>query len=165
LKKKIWLFVGLVVILITQLAALSSFFHPFQTEGFTYNNSIIEISMGSYVFGWASLQISGATSQNPVTLQFPNGSQMVLTSDYTFKMKFPRTGDCFCSAGTSLFGTNVALNESQPIVAAVVANASSFEIDSIPKNGTLIDDGLFDVYWFVLVGDASVYINGYGVSY
>jgi hypothetical protein len=164
LKKKIWLFVGLVVILIAQLAALSSFFHPFQTQGLIYDNSIVEISKMSYVFGWATLQISGATPQYPVTLQFPNGSQKVLTSDYTFQMKFPRTGDCFCDAATSLYGTNVDLNQSQPIVAAVVDNASSFEIDSIPKNGTLIDN-LFDVYWFVLVGDASVYVNGYGLSY
>jgi hypothetical protein len=164
MKRKIWLAVALLVVIIVQTGVLSSFFHPFQAEEFSYGTSIVEISKMSYVFGWVKLDITGASPQNPVTIQFPNGTQTVLTFDYSFDMKLPRTGDCLCSGATSLYETSTQINQSQPIVAGVVANASSFQIQLIPKSGSTID-GLVDLYWFLVTGDASVSINGYGLSY
>jgi len=119
----------------------------------------------TYVSGWVLFDFQGASQQFPVTVQFTNGTQINLSSEYKFEMKLPRTGDCYCDAESSVYGTNVSINESQPIVAAIVYNASNFEISSLPKSGTTIDGGLFDFYWFVVQGDVSVSVNGYGVSY
>ena len=64
-----------------------------------------------------------------------------------------------------LFGTSINLNESQPIATAILPNATSFEISNIPKSGTSYDGGLFDLYWFMIQGDAIVTVTGYGASY
>jgi len=164
MKRKGWLLVLLVLIVISQFTVLSSFFHSFQTYGIAQNDSIVEISKMSYLYGWASIDISGATPGYPITLQFSNGTQITLHSEYKFEMRFPRTGDCFCNAETSLYGTSINLNASQPIAAAILSNASSLET-FIPKSGTSIDQGLFDLYWFTIQGDAIVTVTGYGASY
>jgi hypothetical protein len=160
--RRIWVLVALVVIIVSQLTILSSFFHPIQTQGFGICcSSIIVISKQSYVYGWVSIDIQGPSAGYPATLQFQNGSQISLSSEYKFDMKLPKTGDCFCSAGTDAYGVN--LNQSQPIGAVVMSNASSFEISSLP-NSTTINNGLFNVYWFVIQGYSQVTITGYGVA-
>jgi hypothetical protein len=164
LKGKIWIFIILVAIIIFQLAAISSFFHPFQAGGMAYNTSIVEVSKQEYVFGWASFSIQGATAQYPITLEFQNGSKMNVTSDYTFSVRLPRTGDCYCQAGTGLYETNVSIDESTPIAAAVLDNASTFEIQEIPTNSS-VAGFVFNTYWFLVIGYGSVSINGYGVAY
>ncbi len=164
MKGKVWLFVVLVLVIISQLTILSSFFHPVQISGFGICcNSIVVISKQSYVYGWVSIDIEGASPGYPITLQFSNGSQISLSSEFKFLMKLPRTGDCFCNGETDAFGVNIS--ESQPIGAVVLPNASSFEVSTLPRNSTTIDDGLFDVYWFVIEGYSQVSITGYGVSY
>ena len=165
MKRKVWIFLALVVVIIAQLTVVSSAFHSFQTEGITYGNSIVEISKFNYVSAWAMIQVSGASQQYPVTLQFSNGSQTTLTSpEFSFKVNLPRTGDCFCNGAGGLYQTNVYINQSQPIAAAIVVNASSFAISGIP-NGMSEFGGLFDTYWFVVSGDASVFVSGHGVAY
>lgn len=176
--KKAWLFVILAVIIFAELTVLNSFFYPIQTEGFTYNNSIVEIGKMVYASGWVSVTIAGPSGigelsngtqvkLNPI-VQFPNGTQVIVNSTYTFQLRLPRTGDCFCNGGTSLFGNNgqspESLDQSHPIVAAVVANASSFLINGMPRSGCTIDS-LFQYYWFIVQGDSSIYISGYGVAY
>src|SRR2546428_7459079 len=138
MKRKVWLFVALVLIIIAQLTVLSSFFHPFQAQGFTYNNSIVEISKMSYVYGWASITIQAPSGGSLTKVQLPNGTQISVNSPYTFEMKLPRTGDCLCNGGTGLFGTNISIDENQPIAAAIIANVSSFEISTISRSGSSI---------------------------
>jgi len=165
LNKKILLLIILVLIIVGQLTVLSSFFHPFQTENEAFNTSIVEVSKLAYVFGWVTFQISGAGPQNPVVLRFQNGSQINITSDYTFQERLPRTGDCYCSASTGLpGGVGVSIDQTNPIAAAVAANASSFDIQALPSAFPFYGT-LFDLYWFEVVGNAYVTINGYGVSY
>ena len=164
MKRKTWLLVLLVLIVIGQFTVLSSFFHSFQTQGFAQNYSIVEISKLNYAYGWASIDIHGLSPEYPVTLQFSNGTQITLSSDYTFKMNFPRTGDFWGNAGTNLPETNVYINESQPIEAAILSNASSFETSYLTPSGTYFQ-GMFDIYWFTIQGSAFVTITGYGASY
>ena len=157
------MFVLLVIVAIAQLTILSSFFHPFQTQGVADGSTIVEVSKLEYVFGWVRFGIQGASPQYPVALQFQNGTRVNLTSDYSFQMKLPRSGDCYCSAATGLYGTGQSIDQANPIEAAVVANVSSFDIQIIP-NGAAPYGGLFNLYWFVVTGDAIVSVNGYGVS-
>jgi hypothetical protein len=177
MKKKIWLFVLLAVIIFAQSTILSSFFHPIQTEGFAFNNSLVEIGKTTYVYGSVSITISGPSvvgqlpngtqvTLNPI-VQFPNGTKVVVNSSYSFQIVLPRTGDCYCNGGTGLIGVSgdsANLDQSHPFVAAVVANISSFLIDTMPKSGSTVD-GLFQFYWFLVLGDASVSITGYSVAY
>ncbi len=177
MKRKIWLFVLLAIIIFAQLTILSSFFHPIQTEGFAYSNSLVEIGKMTYVYGLASITISGPSgvgqlpngteiTLNPI-VQFPNGTRIVVNSSFSFQIELPRTGDCFCNGGTSLIGVSgdsASLDQSHPFVAAVVANVSSFLIDTMPKSESTVD-GLFQYYWFLVLGDASVSVTGYSVAY
>ena len=64
MKRKGWLLVLLVLIVISQFTVLSSFFHSFQMQEVAQNYSIIEIGRMNYVSGWASIDIRGAA---PVT--------------------------------------------------------------------------------------------------
>ena len=165
MKRKVWLFVLLIVIIISQLTVLSSFFHPIETQGFGICcNSVVVISKMSYVYGWVSIDIQGATSGQPATLQFSNGSMISLTSEYKFEIRLPRTGDFSGNAGVDAYGVN--LSESQPIGAVVLSNSSSFEISTLPST-TTINEGLFSysVYWFIIKGYSQVSITGYGVAY
>lgn len=181
MKRKALLFVILVVVIFAQLIVFYSFFHPVQAQGFTYNSSLVEIGKMIYVSGEVSVtvsapisvaQLSNGTQVNlKPTIQFPNGTQVIVNSTYTFQMKLPRTGDCLCNGGTSLYGevtsseqTIPGFGEGNPIVAAVIANQSSSVIDGMPKSGSTVD-GLFQYYWFVVQGDASVSISGYSVAY
>jgi hypothetical protein len=145
-------------------------------QGSTYSNSLVEIAKLNYVYGWASVTISApygvATLTNGTqvaiypTVLLPNGTQVLVNSSYTFQLKLPRTRDCFCSGGTSLLGTNASLDTAHPIVAAIVTNASSFLIQSMPKSGSTIGDVFqYEYYWFVIQGFASVSISGYSVAY
>jgi hypothetical protein len=167
MKRKVWIFVALAVVILGQLTVLSSFFHSFETEGFLYGTSVVEISKMNYVYGWASITVSNSFgTSSPVIVQFTNGTQIQVNSTYTFELKFPRTGDCFCNGASGLFGTNVYINESQPIVAAVLANVSSSTIDAIRSDGSpTLYNGLFDFYWFTIQGESSLTLNGYSVSY
>ncbi|MFI5419533.1 MAG: hypothetical protein ACHQ1H_01055 [Nitrososphaerales archaeon] len=167
MKTKLWLFVALVVVILGQLTVLSSFFHSFETDGFLYGTSVVEISKMNYVYGWASITVSNPFgTSSPVIVQFANGTQIPVNSTYTFEMKFPRTGDCFCNGASGLFGTTVYVNESQPIVAAVLTNVSSSMVDAIRQSGSATPyNGLFDFYWFTIQGESSLTLNGYGVSY
>jgi hypothetical protein len=180
MRRKVWLFVIFAIIVFAQVTVLDSFFHSFQASGFTYNTSVVEVGKMNYAYGWASITVTGSTGTaqlpngtiirlNPI-LQFSNRTQIIVNSTtFTFKMVFPRTGDCFtCSGGTGLFGNNgqtlASLDPSHPIVAAVVSNASSFFISTMPESGSTMDS-LFQYYWFIIQGDASVSLNGYGVAY
>jgi hypothetical protein len=179
LKRKAWLFVISAIIVFSQITILNSFFHPFDSQGITINTSIVEIGKMSYVYGWASITVGGPTGigylangtevrLNPI-IQFSNGTQIVVNSTFTFKMVFPRTGSCFgCSGATGIPGNNgqtlASLDPSHPIVAAIVTNASSFLISTMHLSGSTPGD-LFQFYWFVIQGDASVSVNGYSVAY
>jgi len=179
MKRKAWLFVIFAIIIFAQFTILDSFFHPFDSQGMTYNTSIVEVGKMSYVYGWASITIGGPTGigqlpngtevrLNPI-IQFTNGTQIVVNSTFTFKMVFPWSGGCFtCTGSAGLFVNNgetpPSFNSNHPIVAAVVANASSFLIGTLPASGST-SDSLFQYYWFIIQGDASVSLNGYSVAY
>ena len=165
MKKKGWLLVLLILIVICQFTVLFSFFHSFQANSYTVKNSIVEITKMNYVSGWASIDITGSTQTYPATLQFPNGTQIKLTSDYSFVMRFPRTGDCYCSASGALPGTNIYIDQNHPILAAIISNASSLDTGFLPESGTPYNNNIFVTYWFTIQGFATVSINGYGVSY
>jgi hypothetical protein len=177
MKRKALFFVVLVILVFAQLTALYSFFYPVQTFGGTYGaDSIVEIAKFAYVYGTATvtvtapLGIATLTNGTQITLnpviQFPNGSLVTVNSTYSFQLKLPRTGDCFCNGGTSLLGTNTSLDTSSPIVVAIVNNASSLLIQSMPRSGSTIGQGLqYQYYWFVIQGAASVSVSGYGVAY
>ena len=181
MKRKVLLFVILVVLIFAQLIVLYSFFHPVQTQGFAYNTSLVEIGKMIYVSGQVSITISapitvaqlsnGTQVTLKPTIQFPNGTQVLVNSTYSFQMKLPRTGDCLCNGGAGLYGeitssgqTIPSLDQSSPIVAAIIANQSSSVIDGMPTSGSTVS-GLFQYYWFVVQGDASVTVSGYSVAY
>ena len=168
MKRKVWLAVLLLLIIISQFTVLSSFFHTFQARGIAQNESLVEIGKMNYVFGWAVVEIHGPSQEYPATLQFENGTQITLSSDYSFRMNLPRTGDCFCNGGGNLPETNVEVNVSSPITALIISNAISipgFGQSILPQSGTLFDQGLIDVYWFMIQGNAVVAISGNGVAY
>jgi hypothetical protein len=179
MRKKAWLFVIFAIIVFTQITILDSFFHSFNSQGFAYNTSIVEIGKMSYVYGWASITIAAPTGighlpdgtevRSKPIIQFSNGTQIVVNSTFTFKMVFPRTGGCFtCTGSAGLFENNgqtpTSFNSTHPIVAAVVTNASSFLMGTMPASGSTADN-LFQYYWFTIQGDASVSLNGYSVAY
>lgn len=179
MRRKAWLFVIFAIIVFSQITILNSFFHSFDSSGFAYNTSFVEIGKMSYVYGWASITVTAPTGVgqlpngtevklNPV-IQFSNGTQVMVNSTFTFKMVFQRTASCFtCTGATGLSGNNgqevASLDPGHPIVAAIVANASSFLISSLPQGATGPDD-LFQFYWFTIQGDALVSLNGYSVAY
>jgi hypothetical protein len=179
MRRKAWLFVIFAVIIFAQITVLNSFFHPFNSQGFAYNTSIVEIGKMSYVYGWASITVAGPTGVghlangtevklNPI-IQFSNGTQITVNSTFTLKMVFPWTASCFtCNGATGLSGNNgqelTSLDTNHPIVVAIVTNASSFFISNMPASGSTMDS-LFQFYWFTIQGDASVSVNGYGVAY
>ncbi len=179
MKRKAWIFVILAILMFAQLTIMNSLFHSFDSQGFTYNTSIVEIGKMSYVYGWASITITGPTGighlpngtevmLNPI-IQFTNGTQIVVNSTFTFKMVFPWTGACStCSGATGLPGNNgqtvASLDPSHPIVVAIVTNASSFFLSNMPTSGSTSND-LFQYYWFIIQGDATVSLNGYSVAY
>ena len=175
MRRKAWLFVIFAIIIFAQLTVLSSLFHPIQAQGSTYGDSIVEIAKLNYVYGWASVTVSSAfssSSQNGAvvtlhpTILFSNGTQLIVNSSYSFQIKLPRTGDCFCNGGTSLLGTNATLDTSNPVVATVIANASSFLIDNMPKSGA--ENGnvfQYEYYWFIVQGYSFVSISGESVAY
>lgn len=174
MRRKAWLFVIVALIIFAQLTVLTSMFHPIQAQGSAYGNSIVEIAKMNYVSGWVSVTISSAfsASQNGTvarlhpTIQFPNGSQVIVNSSYSFQIKLPRTGDCFCSGGTSLFGTNATLDTSNPVIATIVTNASNFLIGNMPKSGSEIGSVFqYEYYWFIVQGYGLVSINGESVAY
>ena len=64
--------------------------------------------------------------------------------------------------------TNFEVNQSLPIAALIISNATSipgFGEGILPQSGTSFDQGLIDVYWFIVLGVAVVTITGYGVAY
>jgi hypothetical protein len=165
MRKKIWLLVLFLLIIIGQFVALSSFFHTFQAGGIAQNDSIVEISKLRWVYGWATIDIQGASAGYPVSLQFSNSTVITLSSEYIFELRLPRTGDCFCDVSTALPGTNIYIDRVQPVAAAILSNVSSFEIDTLPPSGSSTYDNYVNFYWFIIHGSASVSIVGYGASY
>jgi len=163
MKRKAWLAVILVIVIVSQLTFLTSFFHSFQADGYAVENSVVSVSKQRYVYGWASITIQPDLQQGAL-LVFPNGTQRVVNSDLTFSVQLPRTGDCFCNGGVS--GPGSQISQSVTIAALVLSNATSFDIDQFPSSGESGAGGFFiDVYWFQIKGYASVSVSGYGVSY
>jgi hypothetical protein len=179
MKRKAWIFVILAIILFAQLTIMDSLFHSFDSQGFTYSTSVVEIGKMSYVYGWASITVTAPIGLGQLAngtevrlypiIQFANGTQIAVNSTFTFNMVLPWTGSCFtCSGSTSLSGNNgqsvANLDPSHPIVAAIVTNASSFFISTMPTSGSTSND-LFQFYWFIIQGVATVSLNGYSVAY
>ena len=162
MQRNILLIVLLLIIVITQITILSTFFHSFQASAYAQNNSIVEIGKMTYVAGWASIDITGPSTSYPATIHFVNGTQVSITSEYTFTVRLPRSGDCYCNGATGLPGTNIYVDQIQPIRAAVISNASDFQIGALAQSGIA---GFYETYWYTITGYASITITGYGVSY
>ena len=156
--KKAWVLFALVLLILLQLSALSSF-HQFQAWGPAFGTTDVCVAMWDYVQATVQVQVMG-TPFGAAEVTLPNGTRFVVPPDTTanFTLSLPKTGDFFGSAGASIGTTEIT--QSQPIVATVDANVTSFPSYCQLTGGV----PNLDVTTIVVVGNATVSLTGYGVA-
>ncbi len=158
-----WLILLLVIVISAQLLVLSSF-HDVEVNGITTGNSVIAVSKWNYVQGsvYVSIMpiIQNGTGQ--VRMVFPNGTSIVITSQYSFVFQLPRTGDVF---GNGAISGPLALSQNQPLNAAVSQNVGNVA-DYVSYLRGVSSSSLLpiDLYVFQVYGDAQVSVSGYGIA-
>lgn len=152
----------LVAIVVGQVTIISGF-HYVDTSGIAQNKAVVAIIKEKYVDARVAVMINGAG-----TVEFSNGTQLVLNPSRTlsFTVVLPSTSGRFGVAGTVIEGIN--LNQSQPLGAKVITNSTSLDfgfLTSLGNPGNYFSSITFvDTYWFIINGNASVIVRGYGLG-
>ena len=174
--KKIWLIFALVVILVTQLTLLSSFYSS-KTHGYVSDTSAVVLSKMKYAYARFTVHIL-VNYKSSATLIFPNGTQQEITDDYVMEVFLPRTGDFMGNdpIGTIITTTpnsptdtdleslpQISLSSKHPVDAAVVQHIPSNFLSwyDDPKYGFY---DKIDVFWFEIQGQANIFISGTGLA-
>ena len=159
---KIWLLVLLVAIVVGQVTIISGF-HYVDTYGFAQNKAVVAIIKEKYVDARVAVMINGVG-----TVDFSNGTQVTLSQNkvLSFTVNLPSTASRMGNGGTIIEGVNI--NQSQPLGAKVITNSTSLDfgfLTSFGNPGNFFSSITFvDTYWFVINGNASVTIRGYGLG-
>ncbi|WGM89250.1 MAG: hypothetical protein IAX21_07570 [Candidatus Bathyarchaeota archaeon] len=169
--KKIWIIFTLTVIIVAQVAFISSF-HSVSEHSYVSDTSAVIISKLNYATLRTTIHISlkHGLAEPSVFLIFPNGTQIEINDDYTLDVFLPRSGDLFGSYST---GTMLGLSDnSDGYLTLRLSHKSPIDIDviSLPSDFLLwlTDDKLtrysdyVDIYWFKIQGEANIHINGHG---
>jgi hypothetical protein len=157
--QKGWLILLLVVVISGQLVVLSSF-HDVEANGFVLGNSVIAVAKWDYVQG--SLHVTVTPSAGQVELTFPDGTNMNISSTYSFTLQLPRTGD---TAGNGAISGPVALSEDQPLNVVVSQNVGDVPsyLDNL-KGGESTSPIPIDFYSIVVQGEAEITASGFGIA-
>jgi len=169
--KKIWIIFTLTVIIVAQVAFISSF-HSVSEHSYVSDTSAVIISKLNYATLRTTIHISlkHGLDEPSVFLIFPNGTQIELNDDYTMNVFLPRSGDLF---GSYSIGSSLGMSENSDEYSTLrLSHKNPIDIDvvSLPSNFLLrlTDDKLtahfdyVDIYWFKIQGEANIQVNGHG---
>lgn len=163
---------ALILIIAGQLIVLSSF-HEVSSEGTSETNAVITVAKLNYVDARVTIAIapmpptSSTNGATNVEIVFPNGTTLNLASSnwgapkaYTKTFSFPRTGDAIGITGAdSSSGYNsISLTSKQPLTITTHFNVND------TQNYVLHSNENFDVYTFIIYGQAEISISGYGMG-
>lgn len=166
---KTWIVLALILVIAGQLVILSSF-HEVKAEGYSEINAVITVAKMNYVDARITLSILplGSNDASGVKIIFPNGTGVNLTTSnggkppeiYTNTFSLSRTGDTlgFTGADTSSGYNSVSLTSKQPL-----AITTHFDVNNT-QNYLLHSNENFDVYTFIIYGQAEISISGYGMG-
>lgn len=164
--KKLWLLLGLIIIVSSQVAVLSSF-HSTVSQTWVTGSTVVVISKAAYAHLRVEIDISPQVSngQSNTTLIFPNGTSTKISAvmHYKFSVILPSNGSNTGSFGLQTEGINVSNNH--PIDVEFVSNSSANFQQVLSQYQTYpgFSSGI-SVYWFLVQGNAQVSIQGYGVA-
>ena len=152
----------LVAIVVGQVTVISGF-HYVDTYGFAQNKAVVAIIKEKYVDARVAVMINGVG-----TVEFSNGTQLALNPSRTlsFTVVLPSTSNPYGAGGTVIEGVNIS--QSQPLGAKVITNSTSLDfgfLTSFGNPGNYFSSITFvDTYWFMINGNASVTVRGYGLG-
>lgn len=141
------------------MVVLSSF-HDVEADGFVFGNSVVAVAKWNYVQG--SLHVTVTPSGGQVELTFPDGTNMNISSTYSFTLQLPRTGDI---GGNGAISGPLALSEDQPVNVVVSQN-----VGDVPSYLNTLKEGEstslvpIDFYVVVVRGVAEVTASGFGIA-
>lgn len=141
------------------MVVLSSF-HDVEADGFVFGNSVVAVAKWNYVQG--SLHVTVTPSGGQVELTFPDGTNMNISSTYSFTLQLPRTGDI---GGNGAISGPLALSEDQPVNVVVSQN-----VGDVPSYLSTLKEGEstslvpIDFYVVVVRGVAEVTASGFGIA-
>jgi hypothetical protein len=105
------------------------------------------------------------TTQNGtghVELVFPNGSNLNITSEYSFIFQVPRTGDFW---GNGAISGPLSLSQSQPLNVTVSPNVGNVvAYVNYLKGIETSSPAPIDLYVIAVYGDATVSVSGFGIA-
>ncbi len=157
---KIWVLVLLAAIFVGQITVISGF-HYIDTLGFEQNQAVVAIFKLKYVDARVAFLVNGVGS-----VTFANGTQVALnpTQSLSFVVNLPSTRNTIGTAGTIIEGANI--NQTQPLVADIITNETSLDFGFLSSNpGNYFSSiTLVNTYWFMINGNATVTIQGYGLG-
>ena len=161
--RKGWLVFFLVLVISGQLLVLSAF-HDVEANGFVIGNSVIGVSKWNYDQGSVHVSITPIVQNTTghVELVFPNGTSIVVSSQYSFNLQLPRTGDVL---GNGAISGPLALSQSQPLNVIISQNVGNITDQFNYLRGISSSSLLpIDLYLFAVYGEAQVSVSGYGIA-
>jgi hypothetical protein len=159
---KAWILLILVVVLAAQYTFIASIKTVHTYENNAFGTSAVIVSKAPYLYLRAHIHVLPKYFMNStVSLVFPNGTKIDVNSTYTFEIFLPKT-DKNMGIGTIITpGEGVFITLDQPVYAKVVTNVT----DNFFSYGTGTQySNRIDIYWFKVIGKASVDISGLGVG-
>lgn len=167
--KKIWLIFTLTLVIVAQVAFISSFHNVFD-HSYVSNESAVIISKLNYATVRTTITISLKYGSPSAILIFPNGTQREITEDYTMVVSMPKSGNVIGDYST---GTGLGISEnSGEYIFMRLSTDNPIDIDVVPLPSPFLlwlenDQQLIffknvDIFWFKIQGEAFVTVKGSG---
>jgi hypothetical protein len=159
--KKLWALLALVVLIVTQIAILSSVY-PISEHSSSYETESMTVFISKMNYASLRAKIDITTWVEPAVLLFPNGTQIEIpaSSYYTFSIIMPHSGFSFGSYSTH--GPFMNLSNDHPINVEFLSNYPFNPYLELQNTKYVSNDSM---YWFIIQGRANVAINGIGVGF
>lgn len=156
--RRSWIILLLVLVISVQLVALSSF-HDVEVDGFANGNSVMVVAKWNYVQGSVHVTV---TPMGPVELVFSDGSSLNISSQYSFTIQLPRTGDV---SGNGAISGPLALSQEQPLNLILAQNVGIVAnyVNSIKQNETISQIPI-DLTVVAVYGEAEVVASAFGIG-
>lgn len=167
--KKIWLIFTLTLVIVAQVAFISSFHNVFN-HSYVSDESAVIISKINYATVRTTIDISLKYGSPSAVIIFSNGTRREITEDYTMIVSLPKSGnvigDFSTGTGLGISGTSgeyifMSLSKDNPIDIDVVPLPSPFLL-WLENDQQLTYFENVDIFWFKIQGEAFVSINGCG---
>jgi hypothetical protein len=156
--RRSWIIFLLVLVISVQLVVLSSF-HDVEVDGFANGNSVIAVAKWNYVQGSVHITV---IPMGPVELVFSDGSSLNITTQYSFTIQLPRTGDVF---GNGAMSGPLALSQEEPLNLTLAQNVGSVSnyVSSIKQSESTSQIPI-DLTAVAVYGEAEVVASGFGIG-